>query len=126
MRKVLTSRLTCLCVGLAISTVAARLEAADDSAKAPADDSVSYFKQVRPILQANCQGCHQPAKAGGGYVMTSFDGLLKGGESQVEAIVPGKPEESELLEQITPRTTRRRTRSRGSIPITRPFTPGRP
>ena len=22
---------------------------------------VSYYRQVRPILQANCQGCHQPA-----------------------------------------------------------------
>ena len=26
---------------------------------------VSYFDQIRPILQANCQGCHQPAKAKG-------------------------------------------------------------
>ena len=25
---------------------------------------VSYYKQIRPIFQAHCQGCHQPAKAG--------------------------------------------------------------
>ena len=25
---------------------------------------VSYDKQIRPIFQAQCQGCHQPAKAG--------------------------------------------------------------
>ncbi len=63
---------------------------------------VSYDKQVRPIFQAHCQGCHQPAKAGGGYVMTAFDRLKKGGESDEVAIVPGKPAESYLVEQITP------------------------
>ena len=63
---------------------------------------VSYYKQVRPIFQAHCQGCHQPAKAGGGYVMTAFDRLLAGGESKEAAVVPSKPEESHLVEQITP------------------------
>ncbi len=63
---------------------------------------VSYDKQIRPILQAQCQGCHQPAKAGGGYVMTAFDRMLKGGESDMAAIVPGKPDESYLIDKITP------------------------
>ena len=27
------------------------------------DAPVSYFKRVRLIFQAECQGCHQPAKA---------------------------------------------------------------
>ena len=67
-----------------------------------APNQVSYDKQIRLIFQANCQGCHQPSKAGGGYVMTLSDRLYKGGESKVEAIVPGKPDESELLNQITP------------------------
>ncbi len=40
-----------------------------------ADAAISYYEEIRPILQAHCQGCHQPAKAGtaGEYVMTSFD-----------------------------------------------------
>ena len=42
-------------------------------------EPVSYYKQIRPIFQANCQGCHQPAKAKGGYVMTTFEQLLAGG-----------------------------------------------
>ncbi len=67
-----------------------------------AGPKVSYDKQVRPILQAQCQGCHQPAKAGGGYVMTAFDRMLKGGDSDMAAIVPGKPEESFLVDKITP------------------------
>lgn len=70
----------------------------------PADGTkpVSYFNQIRPILQANCQGCHQPAKAKGGYVMTDFAGLFKGGDNEGAAIVPGKPTESAMLALISP------------------------
>ncbi len=63
---------------------------------------VSYDKQIRPILQARCQGCHQPAKAGGNYVMTAFERMVKGGESGEAAIVAGKPAESHLITLITP------------------------
>lgn len=69
-----------------------------------ANAEISYFKQVLPIFRAkNCTGCHQPAKRGGDYVMTDFATLLKGGESGTAAVVPGKPAESELLAQITPK-----------------------
>lgn len=74
----------------------------DEDSNAPAAAQISYDKQIRPIFQARCQGCHQPAKAGGGYVMTAFDRLLKGGETGEPAIVPGHPEESHLVEVITP------------------------
>ena len=47
-------------------------------AAATSSSKVSYDKQIRPIFQARCQGCHQPAKAGGGYVMTAFDRLQEG------------------------------------------------
>ena len=63
---------------------------------------VSFTKQIQPILRTHCQGCHQPAKQGGDYVMTSFDTLLKGGESGEAAVVPGQPAKSELISQITP------------------------
>lgn len=63
---------------------------------------VSYFRQIRPIFQAQCAGCHQPAKASGGYRMTDFAGLLAGGESGSAAIVPGQPEASPLLDLIRP------------------------
>src|SRR5688500_16354956 len=77
----------------------------DVAAAEPADagTQVSYFKDVLPILrQKNCTGCHQPAKRGGEYEMTSFAALLKGGESGEAAVVPGKPEKSYLIEQIAP------------------------
>ena len=72
------------------------------ASRGPKPVKVSYDKQIRPIFQAHCQGCHQPAKAGGAYVMTAFDRMLKGGESESPAIVPGKPGESHLVELVTP------------------------
>lgn len=68
----------------------------------PTEPKVSYYRDIRPVFQANCQGCHQPAKQGGEYEMTDFARLLQGGESGEAAIVPGKPEASYLIQQITP------------------------
>src|SRR6266852_8129803 len=63
---------------------------------------VSYYREIRPILQANCQGCHQPAKTKGGYIMTDFKRLLAGGDAEGAAIVPGHPEKSAILKMVTP------------------------
>ena len=85
----------------AIALSAAPAKKSDDDPNAP----VSYFKKIRPIFQANCQGCHQPAKAKGGYVMTDFAKMLDGGESVADglhAIIPKDPDHSLLVKQITP------------------------
>ncbi|MGD9854787.1 MAG: DUF1549 domain-containing protein, partial [Planctomycetaceae bacterium] len=66
------------------------------------DPPVSFYQQIRPLIQAHCQGCHQPAKSNGAYVMTDFDRLVKGGESEQSAVVPGNPDESYLVQLITP------------------------
>lgn len=73
----------------------------DEPAASPTT-TVSYQRQVLPILQAHCQGCHQPAKHSGDYAMTTLATLLAGGESGQAAIVPHKPDESYLVELITP------------------------
>src|ERR1043166_8828896 len=70
-----------------------------DSNSAP---KVSYYRQIRPILQANCQGCHQPAKKKGGYIMTDFKLLLAGGDNEGAAITPGHSDKSSILKMITP------------------------
>jgi WD40 repeat protein len=62
---------------------------------------VSYYRDIRPIFQEHCQGCHQPAKASGGLVMSSLAEVLKGGESELPGYVAGKPEESEIYLQVT-------------------------
>lgn len=86
-----------------VQLISATVFAADGNSKsAEASPPPSYAKDVRPIFQAHCQGCHQPAKASGEYEMTSFANLLKGGESGDAAIVPENPAASHLIEEITP------------------------
>lgn len=62
-------------------------------------ETVSYYQHIRPVLQAKCQGCHQPAKAKADYVMTEVASLIAGGENG-PAVVAGKPDESHLLELV--------------------------
>ena len=78
-------------------------------AAARADDppAVSYYKDVRPIFQQHCNGCHQPAKPSGGYVMTARAELLKAGESDKPGVVPGRPQDSNLVAQVTPQNLER-------------------
>ena len=89
-------------VTLVLAFLVCSVAFAEQEPEGEKEKQVSYYKQVRPLFQAKCQGCHQPAKPLGEYVMTSFDKLLSGGETGDAAIVPGKPDESYLLEQITP------------------------
>jgi WD40 repeat protein len=44
------------------------------------ETGASYFRDVRPILQRQCQGCHQPSVRSSGLDLTTFDGFAKGGK----------------------------------------------
>ncbi len=63
---------------------------------------LSFARDIEPIFRNQCFGCHQGAKQLGRYNMTDFASLVAGGESESAAIVPGKPDESYLVQQITP------------------------
>ncbi len=75
---------------------------AAEPAEKPIPDTVSYYRDVRPIFQQHCQGCHQPAKPQGGYIMTSHADLLKKSEREVPGLVPGLPQKSGIVETILP------------------------
>src|SRR5262245_23690962 len=79
---------------------------------------VSYSKDVRPLFVQHCQGCHQPAKAQGGYVMTSYADLLKKGDGENLPLVAGKPAQSELVAQITPQGGKPPRMPKGRDPLT--------
>ena len=57
---------------------------------------ISYFRQIRPILQRQCQGCHQPASKQGELLLTSYE-AFKGGGRSGPAFVAGQPEKSLVL-----------------------------
>ncbi|OAI57526.1 hypothetical protein AYO47_07985 [Planctomyces sp. SCGC AG-212-M04] len=72
--------------------------AADDAPPDPA--GVEFFeKSVRPLLIKHCAECHDNGKAEGGLSMASRAALLKGGDSGT-ALVPGKPDESRLVDAV--------------------------
>src|SRR3989449_4686560 len=89
---------------------------ATDAKSAP---KVSYYREIRPILQANCQGCHQPAKSKGGYLMTEFKRVLAGGDTEGAASVPGHPEKSAILKMVTPQDGEVRM-PKGKTPLMEP------
>ncbi len=87
-------------IAFVLLTCASSLFAAEPTA-AEVAAKVSYSKQIEPLMRDKCQGCHQPAKPQGRYEMTTFGRLVAGGESGSPAIVPGKPDDSYLIELIT-------------------------
>jgi WD40 repeat protein/mono/diheme cytochrome c family protein len=80
-------------------------------------DTISYYKDVRPIFLQHCQGCHQPAQAKGGYVMTSYADLFKETDNSVRGIIPGKPLESEIVKQIISQNGKKPEMPRGKEPL---------
>ncbi len=95
-------RTVCGLLFVVLSATFSIAEETPEKSPAKSKSGVSYYEQIRPIFQAHCNGCHQPAKPQGEYVMTSFAALLQGGESETPAIVPGNPDESYLLDMIIP------------------------
>lgn len=77
---------------LALLLCAAPLLAAPDTA------AEQFEMKVRPILANRCYGCHSTAPLGG-LAVDSRNGLLKGGKNG-PALVPGKPEESLLIQAV--------------------------
>ncbi len=63
------------------------------------EQSASYFRDVRPILQRQCQGCHQPAAKSSGLDLTTFTGMSQGGK-RGPAFVAGNPSSSLLVKYI--------------------------
>ena len=93
------SRITTLVAAATMTPLALHAETKATNSGA---EQVSYYTQVRPIFQVHCVGCHQPAKAKGGYVMTDFKRLVGKGDSDVAAIHPKDAKKSLLVEMITP------------------------
>ncbi|HWB14716.1 MAG TPA: PSD1 and planctomycete cytochrome C domain-containing protein [Edaphobacter sp.] len=65
-------------------------------------EDVEFFEhQIAPIFKRRCYPCHshESGKAKGGLVLDSRRGWEKGG-SEGAAIVPGKPDESLLMEAV--------------------------
>lgn len=68
--------------------------------------SVSFIRDVAPILKKNCFSCHDANMRKGKLDMTTWESFRKGGRND-DPIVPGKPKESYLIDVLTTTSKRR-------------------
>ncbi len=66
----------------------------------PAEHTVDFTKEIKPILEASCIKCHGRGKSKGGFAIDNRETFLKGGDSGVVA-APGKSAESLLIKMVS-------------------------
>ena len=74
---------------------------AASAAMLAAAEPVSYYNDVRPLLNVNCSGCHQPANKMSGLDITEFAGIARGGAKHGRSVIKGSPENSPLIALVT-------------------------
>jgi WD40 repeat protein len=63
------------------------------------ETGASYFRDVRPVLQRQCQGCHQPSVKSSGLDLTTFESLKTGGK-RGQAFQDGAPADSVIIKFV--------------------------
>lgn len=66
----------------------------------PLSAAVDFARDVQPILNRNCVACHGGVKEAGGVSFIFREQVLGVGDSGKIVVVPGKPEESEMIARI--------------------------
>lgn len=62
---------------------------------------VDFARDIQPVLERSCAGCHGGKKPRADFVVATRDALLKGGRSGEAAITPGAADESLLLKYVS-------------------------
>ena len=63
--------------------------------------NVLFATRIRSILESHCLECHGGKSSRSGFNLSTREGLLRGGDSGMPAIVPGQAEQSLLHRKIT-------------------------
>ncbi len=64
-------------------------------------EKIDYSAQVKPIFNKKCIACHGGVKQKAGFSLLFREEALGNTESGKPAIIPGKPDESELIRRIS-------------------------
>jgi hypothetical protein len=62
---------------------------------------LTYDKDIKPLLENSCLKCHGPEKPKSKYRVDSREALIKGGESEEAAVVPGKSDQSPIVHYVS-------------------------
>jgi hypothetical protein len=84
----------------AVPLVFCLLLAASAPPMVKAEEAVDYLRDVKPLLAERCYPCHGVLKQSGGLRLDTALSARQGGDSG-EAILPGQPEHSLLLDVVT-------------------------
>ncbi len=79
-----------------VVVVATSFTLAADKLPPPADRKIDFTKDVRPLLEKHCWGCHGAKKQESGLRLDSRDALLRGGDIG-QVIAAGDSERSRLI-----------------------------
>lgn len=66
-----------------------------------AAEAIEFNRDIRPIFTKHCTSCHGGVKEAGGISLIYREKALSKGESNKPSIVPGHPEQSELIRRVT-------------------------
>ena len=88
----------CRTLLLAVALLATRHFASGDEEAAA--DNVDFKRDIAPILEERCWACHGEDEQESDLRLDLRAHMLRGGDSGLAAIVPGKPEKSYLMEVI--------------------------
>lgn len=88
-----------LAVVLAGCVAVSAAEKIDESKLPPPSDkkNLTYEKDIKPMLEAGCLKCHGPEKPKSKYRVDSRDAIVKGGDSEEAAIIPGSSAKSPIV-----------------------------
>src|SRR6059058_5080600 len=75
---------------------------ASSSAAEKNPGKIDFNRDIRPIFSENCFACHGPDKnkRKSGLRLDNKEGAFAAGKSEKFAIVPGKPDKSELIARL--------------------------
>jgi len=89
--------------------------AAEPSDEADAGRKPSYHADIVPLVNRHCLDCHDADQADGGFRVDTYRNLLKGGDEAGPTVVPGKADESPLVEYLTGKRTPRMPKQRKAL-----------
>ncbi len=64
------------------------------------EEEIDYNTQVKPIINKNCIACHGGVKQSGGFSLLFEDEAKGNTKSDRPTIIPGHPEESEMIRRL--------------------------
>src|SRR5262249_28897455 len=66
-----------------------------------AEHRIDFARQIKPLLERSCAGCHSGEKPRGLFRIEARDAILNGGASGEAAIVPGHSDKSPLVDYVS-------------------------